>query len=326
MSGGQDRLPGVIEPMMATAMSSLPADGHEWAYEIKWDGVRTIAFAHGAGLRLQSRTLRDVTTQYPEVAELGAELRPGTVLDGEIAALDASARPSFERLQSRINLASPRDIAAKRNEIPATFLVFDLLYRHGEDLTSLPYAERRHQLDQLGLPEAGLPVPRAHVGDGPALLAGTRDQGLEGLVAKRTDSIYLPGRRSRSWVKVKNFRRQEFVVGGWLPGAGGRSGRIGALLVGHHGIDGLLYAGRVGTGFNDAELRRLAGRLDPLRRPTSPFHSEVPPDVARAGQWVEPRLVVEVAFSEWTTAGTLRAPSYKGERTDKDPARVVRET
>ena len=310
---------------MATAMATLPSDGHEWAYEIKWDGVRTIAFAEGGGLRLQSRTRRDVSAQYPEVAELGGTLGPGTVLDGEIAALDDAGRPSFERLQSRINLASPRDIAAKRSEIPATFLVFDLLYRDGEDLTGRPYAERRSVLEGLGLEATGIQVPRVHVGDGPELLEATRRQGLEGLVAKRTDSVYLPGRRSRSWVKVKNFRRQEFVVGGWLGGSGARAGRIGALLVGHQDEAGLRYAGRVGTGFNDAELERLAGRLAPLARERSPFSPPLPADVTRAGHWVEPRLVVEVAFTEWTGAGTLRAPSYKGERHDKDPAAVVRE-
>jgi bifunctional non-homologous end joining protein LigD len=311
--------------MMATAMANLPSDGHEWAYEIKWDGVRTIAFAGGSGLRLQSRTRRDVTAQYPEVAELSGHLGPGTVLDGEIAALDEVGRPSFERLQSRINLASPRDIAAKRTEIPATFLVFDLLYRDGTDLTGRPYAERRSLLEGLGLESMGFQVPRAHVGDGPALLAATRQQGLEGLVAKRTDSVYLAGRRSRAWVKVKNFRRQEFVVGGWLGGAGGRAGRIGALLVGYQDDNGLRYAGRVGTGFNDAELERLAGKLDPLRRDTSPFTPPVPAEVARTGQWIEPHLVVEVAFTEWTGTGTLRAPSYKGERHDKDPEAVVKE-
>lgn len=326
MTEGPGRVPSTIEPMMATPMPALPVDGHEWAYEIKWDGVRTIAFAGGGGLRLQSRTLRDVTAQYPEVAELGAQLGPGTVLDGEIAALDDTGRPSFERLQSRINLASPRDIAARRSETPATFLVFDLLYRDGSDLTAVPYAERRSVLEALALEVPGLQVPRAHLGDGPALLEATRQQGLEGLVAKRTDSLYLPGRRSRSWVKVKNFRRQEFVVGGWLGGAGGRAGRIGALLVGYQGEGGLRYAGRVGTGFNDAELERLARRLEPLARQTTPFSAPLPPDVARAGRWVEPRLVVEVAFTEWTGAATLRAPSYKGERQDKDPEAVVRES
>ena len=325
MTEGPGGVPNTIEPMMATAMASLPADGHEWAYEIKWDGVRTIAFAGGGALRLQSRTRRDVTAQYPEVAEMGGGLGPGTVLDGEIAALDEAGRPSFERLQSRINLASPRDIAAKRSEIPATFLVFDLLYRDGVDLTGRPYGERRSLLEGLDLEAMGMQVPRAHVGDGPALLDATRQQALEGLVAKRTDSVYLPGRRSRSWVKVKNFRRQEFVVGGWLGGAGARAGRIGALLVGYQGDGGLCYAGRVGTGFNDAELERLAGKVGPLRRDSSPFAPPLPSDVARMGQWIEPRLVVEVAFTEWTSAGTLRAPSYKGERLDKDPRGVIRE-
>jgi bifunctional non-homologous end joining protein LigD len=324
-SGG---VPNVIEPMKATAMAELPVDADRWAYEIKWDGVRTVAFATGTGLRLQSRSLRDVTVQYPEIAALGASLSPGTVIDGEIAALDESGKPSFERLQSRINLASARDLAARQVDTPVTFLVFDLLYQAGSDVMGLAYIERRGLLENLGLEGAGFQVPRAHLGDGPALLEATRQQGLEGLMAKRADSTYLPGRRSRAWVKVKNFRRQEFVVGGWLEGSGARAGRIGALLAGYHGAGGLRYAGRVGTGFNSAELERLQRRVEPLARSVSPFGPEpaLPVEVARAGHWVEPELVVEVAFSEWTQAGTLRAPSYKGERSDKDPAAVVRET
>jgi len=309
--------------MKATSTDVLPV-GPLWAYEIKWDGVRTIAFAGPDGLRLQSRSLRDVTAQYPEVAGVGG-LGEGTVLDGEIVAFDEDGRPSFERLQSRINLASRLDVVRRQGEIPVVFMVFDLLRLDGRDLTAEPYSDRRRQLEDLAANAASIQVPRHHVGDGPALLEATRQQGLEGLVAKRVDSPYLPGRRTRTWLKVKNFRRQELVVGGWLPGQGGRSGRIGALLVGHYEDGRLRFAGRVGTGFDDAELARLDSRLAPLVRPDCPFVPEPPALVRRSARWVDPVVVVEVAFSEWTSGGTLRAPSYKGEHSDRDAAAVRRE-
>jgi bifunctional non-homologous end joining protein LigD len=170
-------------------------------------------------------------------------------------------------------------------------------------------------------------TPSYHVGDGAALLDATRARGLEGLVAKRLDSVYRPGRRSPSWVKVKNVKRQELVVGGWLSGQGNRSGRLGALLVGYYEGAELRYAGRVGSGFTDQELDRLHQLLVPLARDTSPFTPPppLPSEVGKQGHFVEPTLVVEVAFSEWTHLGTLRAPRYKGMRTDVDPRTVVRE-
>jgi bifunctional non-homologous end joining protein LigD len=169
-------------------------------------------------------------------------------------------------------------------------------------------------------------VPAHHLGEGDALLNATREQGLEGVIAKRADSRYEIGRRSTSWRKVKNRRRQEVVVGGWLPGAGNREGALGALLIGHYDDAGrLVYAGRVGTGFSGRELDRLAGLLAPLARPGPPFDTPLPAPVARQGRWVEPRLVAEVEFGEWTGDGVLRHPSYLGLRDDKDPRDVVRE-
>jgi len=325
-AAGTGPVPEFIDPMMATPEHRLP-EGEGWAYEIKWDGVRTVAFIEPAGVRLQSRSRRDVTGQYPEATALTGP-GSGTVLDGEIVAFDADGRPSFERLQSRINLGSARDVSLRRAEVPVVFILFDLLFLEGRDLMGLPYSERRRQLEALGLDGPTCQIPRHHLGDGAALLEATRQRGLEGLVAKRLDSPYQPGRRNRSWIKVKNFRRQELVVGGWLPGQAGRAGRIGALLVGHYRDRQLRYAGRVGTGFTDTELGRLASRLAPLARTVSPFASDppVPTPTRRLGHWVEPALVVEVAFSEWTEGGTLRAPAYKGERFDRDPATVIRET
>jgi bifunctional non-homologous end joining protein LigD len=319
-------LPRDLEPMRAVAVDALPPDDARWAYEVKWDGVRALAYVQAGRARLQSRTLKDVTDRYPELAVLGRDL-DGVVLDGEVVALDESGRPRFERLQQRINVTPGPPVTRRAAEIPVSYVAFDLLHHEGRPLLELPYAERRRLLAGLPLPEAVARAPRHHVGQGAALLEASRAQGLEGLVAKRLDSPYRPGRRSRLWLKVKNFRRQELVVGGWLPGSGARTGALGALLVGYHGQAGLRYAGRVGTGFTDAELARLGGRLQGLARKSSPFGADpaLPPDVRRTARFVEPVLVAEVAFSEWTSAGTLRAPSYKGLRDDVDPDRVVRE-
>jgi bifunctional non-homologous end joining protein LigD len=210
-------------------------------------------------------------------------------------------------------------------DTPVTYLIFDLLYLDGRSFVDLPYAERRERLEALSLEGPSWQTPSHHRGEGKALLHLTRERGLEGLVAKRLDSRYLPGRRSRAWLKVKNVRSQELVIGGWLPGQGSRAGAIGAIVVGYYEDDGerrLRYAGRVGSGFTEAELRRLAAMLEPLETPESPFEGRQPPKQA---VFVEPRLVAEIAFREWTAARTLRAPVYKGLRTDKDPAEVVLE-
>jgi bifunctional non-homologous end joining protein LigD len=202
-----------------------------------------------------------------------------------------------------------------------------VLYLDGHHTVALPYTERRRLLERLSLSGPSWQTPSYHVGDGAALLDATRARGLEGLVAKRLDSVYRPGRRTTSWVKVKNVRRQELVVGGWLGGHGNRAGRLGALLVGYYQGDELRYAGRVGSGFTDQELDRLDALLTPLARAASPFTQppELPTEVARQGHFVEPTLVAEVAFSEWTHLDTLRAPRYKGLRSDVDPRTVVRE-
>ena len=320
-------MPDVVAPMRAAASERLPADDAAWAFEVKWDGVRAIAFVTGGRLRLQSRTLLDITGQYPEVAGLADALAGhDAVLDGEIVAFDAAGRPSFELLQQRINTTGGR-VAARMSRVAVSYLAFDLLYLDGRSLTALPYVERRARLESLGLAGPSWAVPRHRVGDGAALLAATAEQGLEGVVAKRADSPYEEGRRSRCWLKVKNVRRQELVVGGWLPGGGSRAGRLGSLLVGYHGDGGLRYAGRVGSGLTDRDLSGLGGALERLARADSPFAAEppLPPAVRRNARFVDPVLVVEVAFSEWTRGGTLRAPRFKGLRTDKPAAEVVRE-
>ena len=312
--------------MRAVAVDSLPPDDPRWGYEVKWDGVRALAYVEGGRARLQSRTMKDITDRYPELAVLGRDL-DGVVLDGEVVALDESGRPRFERLQQRINVMPGPPVTRRAAAIPVSYVAFDVLHHGGRSLLDAPYSERREVLAGLALPEEVARAPRHHVGQGAALLAASRAQGLEGLVAKRLDGPYLPGRRSRLWLKVKNFRRQELVIGGWLPGSGGRADALGALLVGYYGEGGLRYAGRVGTGFTEAELARVRERLHTLARDASPFGPDpaLPPEVRRAARFVEPLLVAEVAFSEWTSAGTLRAPSYKGLRDDVDPGQVVRE-
>jgi len=321
----REPMPDGVRPMAATLTTSVPPDDENWAYEIKWDGIRAIAYCETGRLRLESRTLRDITATYPELRAIAAELgSTDAILDGEIVAFDEDGRPSFERLQGRMNLASESAVRRRISDCPVTYLVFDLIYLDGRTLINLPYTERRERLEALGLEGPGWQTPSYHRGDGKSLLDLTRQRGLEGLVAKRLDSRYLSGRRTRAWLKVKNLMGQELVIGGWLPGQGRRAGTLGALLVGYYededGEQHLRYAGRVGTGFTDEELDRLAAKLGPLRTKKSPFTGRQPP---REAVFVEPELVAEVAFREWTKARTLRAPVYKGLRPDKKPGEVV---
>jgi bifunctional non-homologous end joining protein LigD len=320
----REPMPRGLKPM-AAVLSTLPRDDENWGYEIKWDGIRAIAYCEAGTLRLESRTLRDITSTYPELRALAAELgSTDAVLDGEIVAFDDSGKPSFERLQGRMNVASDAAIRRRMGDTPVTYTIFDLLYVDGRTLMELPYTERRERLEDLGLEGPHWQTPSYHRGDGKGLLNLTKDRSLEGLVAKRLDSRYLPGRRTRAWLKVKNIMSQELVIGGWLPGQGRRAGTLGALLVGYYEDDDgehhLRYAGRVGTGFSDAELDRLASLLEPLRTKKSPFTGRQPP---REAVFVEPKLVAEIEFREWTATRTLRAPSYKGLRPDKEPEEVV---
>ena len=321
-------MPEHIVPMFAR-LSTLPPDDENWGYEIKWDGVRLVAYAYEDGnVRLETRNLNDATRRYPEAAAIGTALGGRTaVLDGEIVAFDEQGRPSFERLQGRMHLTGEAKIGARSISTPTQYMVFDLLYLDGRSLMSVPYTERRAQLEQLDLNGPTWRTPAYHAGEGPALLEASAAQGLEGIVAKRLDSPYEPGRRGGSWLKVKNTRRQELVIGGWEPGAGNREGRIGALLVGYYDYEAgkpeLRYAGKVGTGFDASELKRLEDLLAPLTRATSPFAG--PRQPSKSARFVEPELVAEVEFNEWTRQGVLRHPSYKGLRDDKPALDVVLE-
>jgi bifunctional non-homologous end joining protein LigD len=314
--------------MLAT-QGPLPLDEAGWAFEVKWDGVRALAYADGNVIVLESRNLLDITPRYPEVAALTGVLgdRQRAVIDGEVVAFGADGRPSFERLQSRMHVASAGEVRRRMAETPVVYFMFDILWLDGRWLLDEPYRTRRSLLEETvgERVSSSLQLSPSHQGEGAALLEATAHQGLEGIVAKQLDSPYQPGHRSRSWIKVKHLRRQELVVCGWLPGEGGRTGRIGALVLGYFDEAGeLRYAGRVGTGFTTAELDRLGRRLSAMRRAVSPFPTPIPDE--RLAVFVDPVLVAEVAFREWTAAGVIRQASYQGLREDKEPREVRRDT
>ena len=316
-------LPAGLAPMLATP-GLLPVDDEGWAYEVKWDGVRALGALEGGRLTLTTRRGNDVSSHYPELAGLAGALEGRTVLvDGEIVTVDPQGRTDFGRLQARMHVRSPT--TPLLTATPVTYLLFDLLHADGRSLLSETYDARRGALEGLLLDGPHWQVPPAFHGDGAAVAAATRAQGLEGLVAKRRDSRYEPGRRSDNWRKIKHVRRQSAVVVGWQPGTGARSGRLGSLLLAVQGPGGLRYAGHVGTGFTEDLLRVLGDALAPLRAGTSPLAEPAPAARTRATVWVRPELVADVDFTEWTREGRLRHPSFKGLRDDLDPADVVRE-
>jgi bifunctional non-homologous end joining protein LigD len=301
------------EPMLATLAPKLPR-GTEWLFEVKWDGYRAIGCVQGGEATLRSRTGNDLTQRFPSVArELVKALRsPNVVVDGEVCALDGQGRASFSAMQ--------------QGGSPLVYELFDLLELDGEPLVDLPLRERKQRLEKLL--DRRNPCVRLSESfdDGEALLAAVRQQGLEGVVAKRTDSPYRPGRRTREWLKIKTRNRQEFVIAGYTKGRGARAGRLGALILGVCRGRELVYVGNCGTGFDEKELERLLGLVWPLKRkdPPLPTWPKMPRVRRNEVVWVEPRLVCEVEFAEWTHDGHLRAPVYVGLREDK-PAVEVRQ-
>ena len=313
--------------MKATA-GPLPA-GDDWLHEIKWDGMRLIVTVDRGDperpVRLTSANGKDATVSYPELAGLADALGVGSaVLDGEVVAFDASGRPDFGRLQQRMHVTNPRLAAERAAAVPGVLLLFDLLALDGHDVTELPLVERRRLLESLVEPGPHWQVPATHE-DGEALLAAVTERDLEGIISKRRASTYRPGSRTREWVKVKVRRRQEFVVGGWAPGEGGRAGQIGGLLVGYHDQPGgpLRYAGRVGSGLTGTEIDLLTQRFAASTIAVCPFDPRPPALHAKGAVWVEPVLVVEVEYAEWTSEGRLRHPVYAGRRSDVDPGSVT---
>ncbi|WP_405390556.1 non-homologous end-joining DNA ligase [Streptomyces sp. NBC_01102] len=309
-----------IAPMLATPGPLPPAATDDrWAFEVKQDGQRAMAYLPGDGsVELRARSGTDITAAYPDLAGLGAALGGvPAVLDGEIVALDSQGRSDFERLQSRMGLSgSPAKAARMAERVPAHLVLFDAVFLRGRDLVPLPYAERRAALEALGLAASHWSTPAAVVGHGAQALDMTREAGLEGVIAKRLTSVYEPGVRSRTWIKIRHVRTMDVIVGGWVPGRGRLGGLPGALLLGERHEGGLRYAGSVGTGWSDAERTRLARLLSVAEIDTCPF-DEVP-RVAGA-RWVLPRLVGEVRYATRTRAGRLRQPSWHRLRPDLAP-------
>jgi bifunctional non-homologous end joining protein LigD len=319
---GYEPMPDRIAPMMARS-GVLPPDEQKYGFEVKWDGIRAICFLDHGHISLQGRNFTDFTPRYPEVRELARELGARRlILDGEVVAFDEQGRPSFERLQSRMHLASDSAVRRRMRDTPVNYVIFDLLYMDGHSTLPLAYEQRRELLEALELEGPAWRVPSYHRGEGGALLAATRDLGIEGVVAKRLDSAYSPGQRSSAWVKVKNVCEQDVVIGGWTPGEGGRATTLGALAVGVYADGKLSYAGKVGTGFTEKTLALVQRELEPLRRQGSPFDGRQPP---KGTVFVEPQLVARVELREWTRSGTMRAPSFKGLRDDMEPQDCVRE-
>ncbi|MFL5894650.1 MAG: non-homologous end-joining DNA ligase [Thermoleophilaceae bacterium] len=313
-------MPEHVVPMLAR-LAKMPPDEDAYGFEVKWDGIRAVVYSRARGnLTLENRNLRDITFKYPELHGLAGL---NAVVDGEIVALDESGRPSFELLQARMHLSTEAAVRARMNDVPVRFMAFDVIWHAGRDLTQLPYTERRAHLDGLDVNGDCWQTPAWRRGDGSALLEAARAQALEGVMAKRLESPYCPGRRTMHWLKIKAKMSQELVVGGWLPGEGRRMNTIGALIVGYYDNGELRYAGRVGTGFKERDLQMLMAELKPRERPASPFGGKPAPP--RAAIFVEPELVAEIEFTEWTKEGILRHPAYKGLRDDKRAQEVVRE-
>jgi bifunctional non-homologous end joining protein LigD len=305
--------------LMLATLTDRRDFGDDWLLERKFDGERCIARKAGGDVRLESRTAKDLTSTYPEVrAALAARPDRDLLLDGEVVAYDGE-QTSFSRLQKRLGATKPsRGLV---DAYPVVLCVFDLLEVDGEDLTGRPLLERRARLARAIRPSAALQISEAWRGDSERRFAEACRSGWEGLIAKRADAPYAPG-RSRDWLKLKCVWEQEFVIGGYTDPAGSRTD-FGALLVGYHEDGRLQYAGKVGTGYTAATLRDLGARLRALQSPESPFVDALP--VPRDTHWTRPDLVAQVGFAEWTTDGRLRQPRFLGLRDDKRAAEVVRE-
>ena len=319
-SGGLRRrpMPTWLPPMLATLTEKLPTGGN-WVYEPKLDGVRALIYVTGRSVRMYSRNRKPLNDAYPELVEA---LRKGVhgeaVLDGEVVAFDEERGvSSFSRLQQRMQLRDP--VRALRSQVAVHLYLFDCMYYEGIDLTGLQLLERRSVLNDVITVNDALHLTTVNTKGAAAMLRKACSRGEEGIMAKRADSRYVSA-RTLDWLKIKCLRRQELVIGGYTAPQGSRE-RLGALLVGHYDGKALRYAGKVGTGYDRKTLELLYQRLAPLHRTDSPFVEG--PKPAGAVQWVEPKLVAEIGFSEWTSAGLLRHPRFIGLRDDK-PAREVR--
>lgn len=302
--------------MLATSTNVVP-EGDSWVHEVKWDGMRVLADVSEGRLRLFSRTERDVTVAFPELAGLGDEYAD-LLLDGEIVVLDGGV-PSFAGMAERFHVADARKARRLAEARPATYMAFDLLRLYGVDLTRRPWTERRATLERLELDGPRWQTPPVF-SDGDVLFEATRAQGLEGIVSKRTDSTYRGGVRSRDWLKLPHRATTSVVIGGWRPESTSPSaGRLGAVLVGVPGVEGLQFVGRVGAGLAGKAGVALLERLRPLEATGAPFSEEVPAEDAVDAVWVRPVLVADVESLGFSSGGRLRQPSWKGVRDDLSP-------
>ena len=304
-----------MRPMLATRGTTVPT-GAEWLHEVKWDGMRVLVEVAGGRVRIWSRNENDVTVSFPELHDL-AGFEHDVLLDGEVVAF-LDGIPTFGALADRMHVGQAAKARALAASNPVTLLVFDLLALDGEDLTGLPLAERRERLESLGMAGVHWQVPDAY-DDGLMLMAATEQQGLEGIVSKKRSSRYHPGRRSADWLKFPHRATGSYVVGGWRRETDSTT-RIGAVLVGEPGPDGLRYRGRVGSGIAGKAGQRLLEVLRPLEAEASPFVDEVPKVDAQGTTWLVPEVVVEVASLGFTPAGRLRQPAFLGVRADLSPA------
>ena len=320
-------MPDHVKPMLASP-GELPRSDEGWAYEFKWDGVRATVYIDAGRVRALTRNDKDLVANFPELRDLGAFLGSrSAILDGEIVALDDEGRPSFSKLAHRLHVTAKSAVARLAKESPVSFLAFDLLYLEGHSTVSLPYDDRRRLLEALELRgDTFATPPSVPNAKGADMLAVARERGLEGVVIKRRDSLYSPGRRNGNWVKVKNFRTQEVVIGGWTDGREGLAGSLGALLLGIPAENGLAYVGKVGTGFSDTGRKELLAQLSRLAAEESPFPKRLSAAETRLAHFVRPEVVGEVQYGEWTPDGHLRHPSWRGLRPDKDASEVVRES
>jgi bifunctional non-homologous end joining protein LigD len=316
--------PPLFSPMLATP-GYEPFDRKGWWFEPKFDGIRTLLYLEGEAVRLISRTGRDQTANYPELGRLYRRIGAvNAVLDGEIVATDESGRTSFELLQQRMNLTAQSEIERIRKKIPVELVVFDLLWLDGQDLTGLPLAERRQRLKGIVVEDKGIRLIYWTPEEGKRFYEAAKQLGLEGVVAKRVASRYQPGKRSDDWRKIKILNTQDCVILGWTPGQRGRSGSFGALLVGAYSDGKLKWIGQVGTGFTDRMLKDLMARLGEIEVDRPPIDD---PELrkVKGARWVSPELVCTVEYLQMTAIGKLRAPSFKGIRTDKLPEDCVLE-
>ena len=315
-----------LQPMFASIGSGVPTKG-DWTFEPKYDGIRVLAYCTKEEARLITRNGIDKSPQFPEIAvalrKLASATRRSLVLDGEVVALTEGTPARFQVLQGRMHVTDRTAIDRHTESSPAAVVLFDILLDGDEALVHEPWETRRERLEKRVATRASgiVRLTESFRGDGERLLERARKEGWEGVIAKRVDSVYEPGTRSRAWLKLKIEYRQEFVVGGWTEPRNSRQ-HLGAILVGYYdGKGNLMYAGHTGGGFSQKTLAEMHARLKPLERSTSPFTTT--PRTNERVHWAEPQVVVEVKFNEWTVDGKLRQPIYLGVRTDK-PATAIR--